>query len=84
MNIKEMIEACAAGLEVGAVTLTIPKGKRPPGFPRGELLCEVVRDGVLIRNYRFNPLDVLLWMRKQGLIQIDMRGAKVTISGPPA
>ena len=44
------------------VTFTIPKGKMPKKFPRGELLNEMLRDGVIERTYSFDPVKILKWM----------------------
>ena len=42
-----------------------PKSKLPAGFPRGELMCENF-DGT--RVYSFDPLRVLKWLHKTGLL----------------
>ena len=62
---KDAVEALKAGTRM---TLVFQRGaKRPPKFPRGELLCESI-DG---RNvYRFDPLRVLAWLTANKLITI--------------
>ena len=55
------VEAMATPGSVG-VFLTIPKGKIPNTFPRGDLLSEVERDGVVERTYSFSPAKVLQWL----------------------
>ena len=56
-------EAIVAGTRM---TLVLPKGfRRPPKFPRGELLCENC-DG---RNvYSFNPQRMVAWLVASGLV----------------
>lgn len=44
------------------VSLTLSRGKKPKGFPRGELLS-VCSDGA--RNYAFDPLKVLAWASRE-------------------
>ena len=47
------------------VTLVLPQGhKRPPGFPRGELLCETDRG----RVYRFKADKIIAWLVKNKLV----------------
>ena len=61
MTGPEMRAAVAATVEThGSVTLVLPKGfKRPPRFPRGELLCENT-DGELV--YRFDGWRIIKWL----------------------
>lgn len=44
------------------VSLTLSRGEKPKGFPRGELLS-VASDGS--RNYAFDPLKVLAWVGRE-------------------
>ncbi len=61
---KDAIEAKAQGAHVG-VSLVFGKGqKRPPGFPRGELLCETEQG----RVYSFEPDRIIAWLEKNNLI----------------
>ncbi len=63
MTIEEMKARCLETLSQPAycgVIFTIPKGKMPKGFPRGELLNEKQNGD---RTYNFDPLKVLTWMR---------------------
>jgi len=55
-----LIMRCAGAVLLGEPTVTISaRGKRPPGFPRGELLS-VGADGS--RNYACHPVKVLAWL----------------------
>lgn len=56
------------------VLLTIRKGGMPRGFPRGELLNEVDRGGVVERTYSFEPTKVLGWLIKNGLVEMERTG----------
>lgn len=61
---KDALDAKKQGSHCG-MSLVFSKGnKRPPGFPRGELLCETERG----RVYSFNPDKVITWLKKNGLI----------------
>lgn len=53
------VECLLAGC---TVSLTLSKGEKPKGFPRGELLS-VGSDGS--RNYAFDPLKVLAWAGRE-------------------
>ena len=76
MTPESMAAACAAALSDGTgartgVTFVLPKGwKRPPKFPRGELLSEIERGGQVLRAYSFNPLRVLAWLGANGLVKV--------------
>lgn len=56
-----MVMQCAFAVLAGQPTITISAtgGKRPAGFPKGELLS-VGTDGS--RNYACNPVKVLAWV----------------------
>jgi hypothetical protein len=64
MTPKELEDACLtthmAGLD--RMTLTLPAGEKYKGFPRGELLSVNPAGG---RNYSFDPLKVLIWLREK-------------------
>ncbi len=65
MTEQEMKAACIEAISapgVLGVTFTIV-GKMPKGFPRGELLNEMMRGGAVEKTYSFDPLKVLQWMR---------------------
>ncbi len=74
--IDAMIEPGTLG-----VTLVIPKGKMPRGFPRGELLNEMDRNGIVERTYSFNPEKVLSFLVRNGLIAME-RNEKVIVVKP--
>ena len=72
----------AAAQGCGAV-LVVPKGGMPKGFPRGELLNERDRGGVVERPYRFDPNRVLAWLVRNGLIAVERgQGQVLRISEP--
>ena len=64
------------------VTLVIPKGKMPRGFPRGELLNEIRRDGRIERTYSFDPWKVLSYLVNNGLIELYRANGKEIIVKP--
>jgi len=61
------------------VVMTIAEGGMPRGFPRGELLNEMERDGIVERTYHFNPEKVIAWLIRNGLIEME-RTNDTTIS----
>ena len=67
----------------GSVVLIIPKGKMPKGFPRGELLNEMERGGVIERTYHYNPMRVLGWLTKNGLVVVRKEGARSMVIEAP-
>lgn len=68
----EIVKECAGALssESGVIVLTIRKGSTPKGFPRGELLNEMYRNGYVERTLRFDATSVLNWMVKRGVVTI--------------
>lgn len=68
-------QALAANCNLSLV-LPRPWPNRPAGFPRGELL-NVAQDGKSA-VYSFKPFKLLLWLHKNGLVQI-----KLTDKGKP-
>ncbi len=86
MTPLEMAYAAAQAASVPGslgVVLTIPKGKMPRGFPRGELLNEMVRDGVVERTYSFPPDRVLSFLVRNGLVRaVERDGNILRISAP--
>ena len=59
-TLADIVMSCAYAIIVGQPTVTISAtGKRPAGFPRGELLS-VGTNGE--RNYAVNPVKVLAWI----------------------
>ena len=77
MTPLQMAHECtqAAAQGCGAV-LVVPKGFMPRGFPRGELLNEQWRDGMIERTYRFDPERVLSWLLRHGLVEIERTGER--------
>lgn len=53
------------------MVLTIKKGSMPKGFPRGELLNEMRRNGDIERTYNFDPAKVIAWLIKNGLVEME-------------
>ncbi len=64
-------EALAAPGHTVGVTFTIPKGKTPRGFPRGELLNEMKRNGVVERTVSFDPHAVIAWLVRNELVTME-------------
>ncbi len=59
-QLADIAMTCALACIAGQPTVTITaRGKRPPGFPRGELLS-VGSDGS--HNYACHPVKVLAWL----------------------
>ncbi len=63
-------EAARAMSDNAGLVLTLPKGSKPHRFPRGELLNEVKRGGVVERTYRFDPSRVIAWLVGNGLVKM--------------
>lgn len=81
----ELAHACAQALaspDMGknGVILTVPKGCLPKGFPRGTLLCESKRDGVVVRTSSYDPLKVLKFLQRTGAVSVTTDGTTMTIS----
>lgn len=58
--LTDLAMTCALACVAGQATVTIAtRGKRPPGFPRGELLS-VGTNGAY--NYACHPVKVLAWL----------------------
>lgn len=63
MTTDELERLCIQAYLNRQATLTLtllPGVKRAPGFPRGELLSVNPQGG---RNYAFDPLKVMAWIR---------------------
>ena len=64
MTPNELEATCIAvhlsGLE--RMILTLPAGTKQKGFPRGELLSVNAAGD---KNYSFDPLKLLIWIRKE-------------------
>lgn len=59
-RLTDIAMTCAMACVSGQATVTIAtRGKRPPGFPRGELLS-VGTNGE--HNYACHPVKVLAWL----------------------
>jgi hypothetical protein len=82
MSPEELLADAAGAIAHGTdMTLTLPKGKkRPPKFPRGELLCENFEGS---RTYRFDPVRVVAWLVTQGLV-VPVATPSVLPARPPA
>lgn len=87
MSPLQMAEQAAKALAepgISGVILTIPKCKMPKGFPRGELLNERERGGIVERTYSLNPTKVLAWLVVNGLIEVARTGDRaLTFSALP-
>lgn len=83
MTPLEMATACIQALNepgVTGVVLTVPKGKTPRGFPRGEVLNEVRRNGVVERTSSYNAERVLTWLATNGLVALETEGDQIKIT----
>ena len=58
---------------VTGVLLTVTKGKTPKGFPRGEVLNEVRRHGVVERTSSYSAEKVLKWLVVHKLIDVTFK-----------
>lgn len=59
-GLAALVVRCATAVLVGQETVTLSAtGRRPPGFPRGELLS-AKDDGT--RNYAVDPIKALAWI----------------------
>lgn len=56
--------------ELGSLTLTVPKGGLPRNFPRGELLNEMRRGGIIECTYSFKPASVLAYLARHELVTV--------------
>ncbi len=79
----EMAVACVQALSgpgVTGVVLTVPRGKTPKGFPRGEVLNEVERNGVVERTSSYKAERVLQWLATNGLVKFEIEDGKVKLT----
>jgi len=70
MKPEDMAAEAVAAINAGSrMSMVFRKGqKRPPKFPRGELLCENY-DGRHV--YSFDPERVLAWLVANGLVAAE-------------
>jgi hypothetical protein len=61
MNINELIDEAAECLKLNKQLLLVIRGRRPKGFPIGELVCEIQQG---VSNYYFDPIKVLIYCQK--------------------
>ena len=73
---SDTVAAIQAGTRMSLVRR--PKSQWPPGFPRGELMCENF-DGTWV--YSFDPVRVLKWLHKNGLLADAMTTPNADITG---
>ncbi len=77
MSPIELATEAARALAAGqGLLLTIPRGGLPRTFPRGELLNEMRRNGVVELTYRFKPQRVIDWLVANGLVQVERTGER--------
>lgn len=65
------------------VILTIPKGGLPKGFPRGNLLNEMLRNGRVERTYSFDPGKVIEWLLRNNLVEVERTGGQTIVFREP-
>ena len=71
MSPEQMAKDAAVAIAAGTpMTLVLPSCfKRPPKFPRGELLCvNAEREKV----YSFDPIKVLAWLAANNLVKVEV------------
>ena len=89
MTPVQMFEECRTAMSqpgVCGVVLTASKGSLPKGFPRGELLNEMKRNGLIERTYHYEPEKLLSWLVKnfpETARQIVGASIPVAIETPP-
>ena len=79
MNIDELHKACLDQIELCKqydfaepfIALTVPKGKTPKRFIRGELVLQNIVDGVIVNVYRYDARKIIAWMKKNDLVKGD-------------
>jgi hypothetical protein len=74
MTLQEMALLCVAALNetppATGIPIVLKKGwKRPPKFPRGELLCETERG----RVYSISPIKLLAWLAANGFVKVQAK-----------
>ena len=82
MKPEDMAAEAVAAINAGTrMSMVFRKGqKRPPGFPRGELLCENY-DGRHV--YSFDPMRVLAWLTANGLIEAKLAAPSPSVNEQP-
>jgi hypothetical protein len=74
LEMAAMASQAIMGSGTLGVVMTLRKGSIPRGFPRGELLNEMQRGGVVERTYSFDPAKIIAWLLKNGLIEMERTG----------
>ena len=69
MTPEQMAKDAAEAMKAGTnMTLVLQRGwKRPPKFPRGELLCSHSNGR---KVYSYDPKKVLAWLEANGLVSV--------------
>lgn len=71
MNREALIRDCQAALTgSGVVPFVVKPGKRPPGFPRGELMNEKIVDGQMVQVRLYNAQRMLDWLNRPEVIKV--------------
>ena len=78
MTPNEMVLMCVGAINTPNlgknVSIVLPIGwKRPPKFPRGELLCESERG----RVYSMDPIRLLAWLTANGFCKAETKNPPV-------
>lgn len=72
MTWDEMVKKCQRAIDNGGpglVIFSVRTGRKPPGFPRGELLNETVRDGDTWQARIYNARKMLDWLNRPGVAE---------------
>jgi hypothetical protein len=80
--LAELAARALADPGVTGMVLTISRGGMPKGFPRGELLNEMKRNGVVERTYSFDPARVIAWLLRNDLVVMERTGERVLTFRP--
>lgn len=77
MTREEMIAACEEAISYGEphrIEFMVRPGRKPPGFPRGELMNEKVVDGERFQVRLYNARRMLDWLNRPDVIASSNRG----------
>lgn len=80
MTRDEMVAKCQRALDgegPGLVMFSVEPGRKPPGFPRGELINEVEMDGVRWQARVYNARKMLNWLNRPEIIEAFARKEKL-------
>lgn len=59
--------------EGATIILTLRRGEKPRIFPRGELLCETIQNGIRLKVKRYKAAAVLRTLVRECLIKVSKK-----------